>query len=232
MRRIASSVLLVASCLAMNVLDARPSWAAEPGASAFRALTSESSSRPPIDALAQADVGQTSPDIGPIAGPALSPTQPSVAPQTVAAPSTTTSTAALSHAPRLVNFYGGPPARVALAQLPRRAAIQPQPQRTARRQPKPFESIEHEPTISPYIILDEDESNSQNVPNYFTWVRPRLEQREVNRAQQQELQRLRGQLQSMTANPVGGMAVGAGGSAGVKSSARFMDTGQFYGGMR
>jgi hypothetical protein len=139
-----------------------------------------------------------------------------------------------SAAPRVrpASYYGGNSARQTMDQFPRRAAIRSNPQRAARRQPKPFETAEHEPTISPYINLDRDDDDSQDVPNYLTLVLPQLEQMQMNRVQQREIQQLRGQLQNMS--PGAGLAPvnDVNRSAGMGSSARFMDTAQFYGGGR
>ena len=46
-----------------------------------------------------------------------------------------------------------------MEQFPRRAAIRSNPRRPAPRQPKPFETAEHEPTISPYLNLDRDDND-------------------------------------------------------------------------
>ena len=67
-----------------------------------------------------------------------------------------------------------------------------------RRVSKPFENVDRDPTISPYIHLDRDDDEKQIVPNYFTFVRPQLEQMATNRFQQREIQQLRGQVQGMT----------------------------------
>jgi hypothetical protein len=117
-------------------------------------------------------------------------------------------------------------------QFPRRAAIRTNAQQPHRRQPKPFETAEHEPTLSPYLNLDRDENDTQDVPNYLTLVLPQFEQMRMNRAQQQEIQQLRGQLQSMSGSVGAAPPYEVSRSAGMGSSARFMDTAQFYGGTR
>jgi hypothetical protein len=118
-----------------------------------------------------------------------------------------------------------------MGEFPRRAAIRSNPQRAGRRQPKPFETVEHEPTISPFLNLDRDESDPQELPSYLTFVLPHREQIETNRHQQREIQQLRAQVQNIStsfgAAPVYEMSR----SAGMRS-ARYMDTAQFYNGMR
>jgi hypothetical protein len=130
-----------------------------------------------------------------------------------------------------LGFYGGSSARATLSQFPRRTPIQPSAPRMVRRQAKPFQNVERDPTISPYLHLDREEDESQGIPNYFTFVRPQIEQLQTNRMQQRDIQQLRGQLQSMSSTVVGPQYQ-AGPAAGVSTPARFMDTAQFYGGLR
>jgi hypothetical protein len=133
---------------------------------------------------------------------------------------------------RQTSFRGGNSAHRVMGQFPRRAALRPSPKRTTRRQAKPFETAEHEPTISPYLNLDRDENDPQDIPNYLTMVLPQLQQMQMNRTQQREIQQLRGQLQNMAADAGATPSVEMNGATGRVGSARFMDTAQFYGGMR
>lgn len=130
-----------------------------------------------------------------------------------------------------LNFYGGYSARATLSQLPRRAPLQSSASQPARWQPKPFETLDREPTVSPYLNLYRDEENDEGVPNYFALVRPQLDQLEANRMQQREMQQLRGQMQS-TSSPTGVPRQPAGGMPATGTAARYMDTAQFYGGWR
>jgi hypothetical protein len=107
------------------------------------------------------------------------------------------------------------PARTPVQSLPR--------QHTTHRPGKPFQSRSDEPTVSPYLNLYRDEERGAAIPNYFTYVRPQLEQLEANRAQQREVQQLRAQLQSAS-------AAAAPQFGAQRTAAQFMDTGQFYGG--
>jgi hypothetical protein len=115
--------------------------------------------------------------------------------------------------------------------FPRRPAIQPQGQRSMRRVSKPFEHVDRDPTISPYIHLDRDDDEKQIVPNYFTFVRPQMEQMATNRIQQREIQQLRGQVQGMTMSGIAPQGATYR-MPGTGSPARFMDTAQFYSGGR
>jgi hypothetical protein len=200
--------------------------------SMFRALTSEQSEGPalaaPVEQAAMAE--PVTPEQVPAAAESASvPVQPMLtAPAPTAMPKVAPSMP-MSYSSRPTNYYGGLSAQATLSQLPRRAAVQPRSPRSTRRQPKPFEGVEHEPTLSPYLNLDQDEDDTENVPNYFTLVRPRIEQLETNRLQQREIQQLRGQVQSMAASGVASPQDG-GQSAGRTRPAMFMNTAQFYGG--
>jgi hypothetical protein len=62
---------------------------------------------------------------------------------------------------------------------------------------KPFADVPRAPTLSPYLnLLREGEAGG--LPNYFTFVRPFQEQQEANRRQQQQMQRLGDEVQSVS----------------------------------
>jgi hypothetical protein len=134
--------------------------------------------------------------------------------------------------PQAKSFYAGASARATLSQFPRRAPIQPIGQRQIRRQAKPFQGTEPEPTLSPYLNLDRDEDDSQNAPSFLTIVRPQLQQMEANQAQQREIQQLRNQVQSMSSGYAAPSQYDPGRGDGMNTSAHFMDTAQFYGRLR
>jgi hypothetical protein len=127
-------------------------------------------------------------------------------------------------------FYGGYSARTTLSQMPRRTPIQPAPSRPLRGPTKPFQNVNQEPTLSPYINLYREEEDA-DLPNYFTYVRPQMEQLQLNQLQQRELQQLRGQVQNMSP-PAAGTQYQSMRAPGGGAPARFMDTAQFYGGWR
>jgi hypothetical protein len=126
-----------------------------------------------------------------------------------------------------LSFYGGQSARATLSQMPRRTPLQTSSSRPLHRQEKPFQNFNHEPTISPYLNLDRDEERGDAVPIYHTYVRPQMEQYELNRMQQRDLHQLRGQVQSMTPT-VAGPQYQTNRMPGTGTQARFMDTAQFY----
>jgi hypothetical protein len=125
-------------------------------------------------------------------------------------------------------------ARATLSQQPRRTPIQPapsQPARQQRQQFKPFQTVYRDPTVSPYLNLYRSELDSDSAPNYFAFVRPQMEQIDANRKQQREIQHLRGQLQRVSST-VAGPQYQSSGTPGTGTTARYMDTAQFYGGWR
>lgn len=91
---------------------------------------------------------------------------------------------------------------------------------------KPFQGVSAAPTVSPYLNLFRDEQGSE-LPNYYTFVRPQLQQQATNRAQQAELMRLRRQVQTM---PLGNQAT-AMQNAPVSATGhgtRYLNTSHFY----
>lgn len=57
--------------------------------------------------------------------------------------------------------------------------------------------ITSRPTVSPYLNLVRDQSQSFGAPNYQTLVRPALEQRELARAQERQVANLQQQIGTM-----------------------------------
>ena len=94
---------------------------------------------------------------------------------------------------------------------------------TTRRGGKPFQAVQSQPTISPYLYLNAGTSSASPMTNYFAFVRPQLEQQESGRQQQREIQQLRTQLQKISSNGTGSQP-----SANTNSAAHYMDTAQFY----
>lgn len=134
--------------------------------------------------------------------------------------------AASSHAQRVLDYYGGQSARATLEKMPRRTPIQPAQTEQMPHHGKPFQSATTSPTVSPYLnLFRDDDEVTESAPSYYAFVRPQLEQQQINERQQRELQRLERQLQR-------GSAVTAVRGVSSGSSARFMDTAQFYGGWR
>ncbi len=144
---------------------------------------------------------------------------PNTAPSLVHAPT-------MGRAPTTVNAYASANAQATLNKIPRPAPVQPrQSAPRSRLRGKPFQSVQSEPAISPYLNMYRRDIDN-NLPNYFAFVRPQLQQQEANRQQAAELQQLRGQLQNLSSGS------GAPNSASMTAHAHYMDTAQFYKGLR
>jgi len=127
--------------------------------------------------------------------------------------------------PRMpAGFYPNESVRAALSQAPGRVPIQSSPRMTTRRPGgKPFQSIESQPTVSPYLYLNSGGSHANLVTNYFGFVRPQLDQMEAGRQQQREIQQLKNQVKKLSSGSGGGQPV-----ADTPGAAHYMDTAQFY----
>jgi hypothetical protein len=125
-------------------------------------------------------------------------------------------------------FYVSPEARATLNQLPGPAPVQSASRlQPTRRGGKPFQAVQSQPTISPYLYLNAGTNSASPMTNYFAFVRPQLEAQETGRAQQREIQQLRGQLQKLSSAAGGGRQVGS-----QSTAAHYMDTAQFYRGLQ
>lgn len=127
--------------------------------------------------------------------------------------------------PRMpAGLYAAESAKATLNQLPGPAPVQSAPHpHPARRGGKPFQSVPTQPTVSPYLYLYGNSGNASALSNYFAFVRPQMDQSEVSRQQQTEIQQLRNQLQKVSTT--GGTSRQ---TANMDSAARYMDTAQFY----
>jgi hypothetical protein len=134
-----------------------------------------------------------------------------------------------SQARQTLDYFGGYSARATLSQMPRRAPIRPSTTQRTKPQSKPFNVISQDPTVSPYLNLHRNEEDNEAAPNYYSFVRPQIEQLESNRRQRLEVERLERQLQSRSSSAVMPQS-GDGGWPAANSAARYMDTAQFYGG--
>jgi hypothetical protein len=116
------------------------------------------------------------------------------------------------------------------------AAMPPRPTFTGRSRgtspprtmQKPFSQIGYAPTISPYLQLDRGNNMNEPTPNYFTFVRPRLQQHETNRRQEAELRRLGHQVRQATTMETQGSTEQSKPATGHRTY--FLNTGQFYSG--
>lgn len=135
-----------------------------------------------------------------------------------------------AHAPSTVNVYSSAAAQNTLSKMPRPAPIQTRSTTTAPPKPvrgKPFQEVQSEPVISPYMNLYRNDTTAPTLPNYLTMVRPQMEQQQSSRQQTAELQKLRAQLQSYS-----GGGSNSPNSASMTAHAHYMDTAQFYRGTR
>lgn len=91
---------------------------------------------------------------------------------------------------------------------------------------KPFQNVQLGTTLSPYLSLDMPET-STSLPNYYAYVRPQLQQREMNEAQSEEIRRLRQQVRmrggqvNVSKNPNEGLPT-------TGTSSQFMNLGNYF----
>ena len=115
--------------------------------------------------------------------------------------------------------------------MPVQAATMPTPTSpaAARLKGKPFQSVQSEPAISPYLNLYRNDAGQNQLLNYYTLVRPQLEQQEANKKQTAEMQKLRSQVQKGS-QPSGVQQASAtdASTEGMTVPAHYMDTAQFY----
>ncbi|QDU91405.1 hypothetical protein Pla175_48280 [Pirellulimonas nuda] len=127
-----------------------------------------------------------------------------------------------------LNYFGSARARATLAQIPQpptTATMQAAPPQR-RGGSKPFAGApgaSSSPVISPYLNLDRSEDASQ-LPNYYTFVRPQLDQESINQKQQYQLGRLQQQVKQASYVSPGGGA----GAPGTGHTTRFGNTGRYY----
>jgi hypothetical protein len=121
------------------------------------------------------------------------------------------------------SYFGGSTAAV-YAPRPPRPLPPPQPV-NVRPAAKPFSGVQQASTISPYLGLDARETES-SLPNYFLYVRPQLQQQQMNQIQQAQYRQL--QQQVRTAGAPGVLSSPGGGIPTTGHSAQFMNNGGYY----
>lgn len=128
----------------------------------------------------------------------------------------------------VLGFYQNPQAGAVLGAHPQRPAQAVAVPRPMSRGARPFASVEREPTISPYLnLFRDDEDNDEAVPNYFTLVRPQVEQRQINLQQQRELQRIESRVRTVQYEQEAGTAR-TGPLPATGHGTRFFNTGSYY----
>jgi TolA-binding protein len=86
------------------------------------------------------------------------------------------------------------------------------------------------PTVSPYLNLFHNNRNgrlNRALPNYFTLVRPQLQQQQINQTQQQLLQQQNGTIQQLQGN-VQVLQQQKSGQAVTGHNSWFLNTSRYY----
>ncbi len=107
----------------------------------------------------------------------------------------------------------------------------PTPHVVQNSESKPFQHIQQQPTLSPYLSLDLVPESATSVPNYHAFVLPQIQQRAANESHTRELQRMRQQMRGATRRGI----VSRNSNGGVPttgSSEQFMNLGSYFPGMR
>lgn len=125
-----------------------------------------------------------------------------------------------------LRYFGGP-APAAYSSPPPRPLPAPQQATPTRPAPfyKPFSGVQQAAAISPYLGLDAVRETETSLPNYFLYVRPQIEQQQVNQVQQAQYRKLQQQVRT-AAGP--DLAAGPGTAYGPQ----FMNSGGYYPALR
>jgi hypothetical protein len=96
---------------------------------------------------------------------------------------------------------------------------------------KPFSSISRGPSVTPYLALDQPFANTAT--QYYTQIRPQLEQQRINQQVQRQTQQMQRQLSEVTARPPydpqgNENMMPTGHSAGFMTMSNFMNYGGYY----
>ena len=123
-----------------------------------------------------------------------------------------------------LNFFGGAKNST---YAPQGRSVQPPPPVAVRTKPmsKPFSSYRASSPISPYLGLDYIDT-SVTLPTYFMFVRPQLDQNQVNRETRNDNRALRSTVRQASAG--GAVTSPAGGIPTTGHSSQFMNGGGYY----
>ncbi len=125
-----------------------------------------------------------------------------------------------------LTFFGGARAMHYASTGNSQAMPAPQPVQTAAYM-KPYSGVQPpQPSISPYLALDQLESSS-GVPNYYTFVKPQLDQNTMNQAQQVQYRRMQKQMRRATTAGIMPTSL-SGGMPTTGHSTQFMNPGGYY----
>lgn len=96
---------------------------------------------------------------------------------------------------------------------------------------KPFQDIQRQPTLSPYLALDAVPESSTSLPNWHLFVQPQMQQRSAGEAKARELMRARQQIRVATARHIVPESQPAGMPI-TGSSTQFLNMGSYFPGAR
>jgi hypothetical protein len=96
---------------------------------------------------------------------------------------------------------------------------------------KPFDQIQRQPTLSPYLALDAVPESSTSLPNWHLFVQPQMQQRKDGEAQALELMRARQRIRVATARHIVPESPPAGAPI-TGSSTQFLNMGSYFPGAR
>ncbi len=124
-----------------------------------------------------------------------------------------------------LTYFGGSRAVHQTAGTGRAYMSAPQPVQTAA-YVKPYQGLQPTPSISPYLALDQRETEG-GVPNYYMFVKPQLDQQATNHQLQLQNRRLQQQLRRAS---TGGILprTTSGGIPTTGHSTQFMNQGGYY----
>jgi hypothetical protein len=174
---------------------------------------------------------------GSAAAPAPAAIAPSVAlaPPVAAAPSVAGAPPIVNRPRMPVGLYPNAAAREMISRMPGPMPVVQAAYQTpaTRRDGKPFQAVQRQPAVSPYLYLNmttfnAGKSNANTAMNYYAFVRPQIDQMEASRQKQRPAQQRRTQLQAVPTNA----AAPSEPSGTPNMSAHFMDTAQFYRGLQ
>jgi hypothetical protein len=122
-----------------------------------------------------------------------------------------------------LSFYGG---SKALAYAPQSRAAAPAPAQVQTAAPgKPFASFQQSSNVTPYLALDYAETPT-GIPNYYMFVRPRLDAQQNVQSERLQFRRLQQKLRKVEAG--GAVSNPGGGIPTTGSSMQFMNVGGYY----
>ena len=128
-----------------------------------------------------------------------------------------------------LEFFGG--SRALRYSAPGRTVQMPAPQpvQTAAYQ-KPFAGQQQGPSISPYLALDQFETQ-QGLPNYYLYVKPQQDQTAMNQAQQVQNRRMQKQMRRAMTTGIMPTST-SGGMPTTGHSTQFMNNGGYFPGLK